>query len=83
MILWDFVPPVKQDTTYTKHVYQYSKHYMGGVSCCKGGNDAAEAKNRKCGYLMLAVFNESSPSWTVSSQFFERQPINSFHSFKL
>ena len=44
MILWDFVPPVKQDTTYTKHVYQYSKHYVGVGSCFKGGN-VAEAKN--------------------------------------
>ena len=28
MILWDFVPPCEKDTTYTKHVYQYSKHYV-------------------------------------------------------
>ena len=41
-------PPVIQNATYTKHVYQHSKQYVG-VGCCikgGGGNDVAEAKNR-------------------------------------
>ena len=28
MILWNIVPMI-QDATYTKHVYQHSKHYVG------------------------------------------------------
>ena len=34
-------PPVKQDTTYTKHVYRHSKPCVGVGSCFKGGNDVA------------------------------------------
>ena len=39
MILWDIVPPppVKQDTTYTKHVYRHIKHCVGVGSCFTGG----------------------------------------------
>ena len=47
MILWNIAPPppVIQDATYTKHVYQHSKHYVGVGSCIKGaGNNVAEAK---------------------------------------
>ena len=31
MILWDITlpPPVKQDVTYYKHVYQHHKFYVG------------------------------------------------------
>ena len=38
MILWDIAPPLKRDTTDTKHVYMYqhSKHYVGVGSCFKG-----------------------------------------------
>ena len=48
-------PPVKQDTTYTKHVYRHSKHYVGVGSCFTGGNDVAEAKNRKCCHFIKVV----------------------------
>ena len=30
-------PPVIQEATYTKHVYQQSKHYVGVGSCIKVG----------------------------------------------
>ena len=61
MLLWDIVsppPPVKQDATYTKHVYRHIKHCVGVGSCFKGGNDVAEAKNRKRGYLIQVVLYE-------------------------
>ena len=32
----DIVPLGKQDATYTKHVYQHRKHYVGVGSCFKG-----------------------------------------------
>ena len=37
-------PPVKQDATYTKHVYRHIKHCVGVESCFTGGgggNDVA------------------------------------------
>ena len=37
-------PPVKQDTTYTKHVYQYYSKYYVGVGFCFKGRDVEEAK---------------------------------------
>ena len=41
-------PPVIQEATYTKHVYQHSKHFVGVGSCIKGGgDDVAEAKKPK------------------------------------
>ena len=60
MILWDIVPPpVKQDATYTKHVYRHTKHCVGVGSCLTGGGgDVAEAKNGKRGYLIQAVLYE-------------------------
>ena len=59
MILWDIVPPVKQDATYTKHVYRHIKHCVGVGSCFTGGgDDIAEAKNRKRGYLIKVVLYE-------------------------
>ena len=39
-------PPVKQNTTDTKHVYQHSKHYVGVGSCFKGRNDFADADKK-------------------------------------
>ena len=36
-------PPVIQHTTYTKHEYQHSKHYVGVESCMKVGDIVAEA----------------------------------------
>ena len=46
MILWEIAPPphVKQDATFTKHVYQHSKHYVGEGDLVSRGNDVAEAK---------------------------------------
>ena len=55
MILWNIVPPVIQDATYTKYMYQHSKQYVGVGSWIKGGNNVAEAKNRKCGFLLVVV----------------------------
>ena len=42
-----FPPPVIQEATYTKHVYQHSIHYVGLGSCIKGRNDVAEGKKTK------------------------------------
>ena len=48
-------PLVIQDATYTKNVYQHSKHYMGVGSCIKGGNDVEEAKKPIVAFLIVAV----------------------------
>ena len=37
-------PPPIQHTTYTKHLYQYNKNYVGVWTCIKDGGDVAEAK---------------------------------------
>ena len=56
MILWDFAPPpVKQDTTYTKHVYQYSKHYVGVGSCFKGGRCCRGKKTKMWLFYLSCV----------------------------
>ena len=55
-------PPVTQDATYTKHVYQHSKHYVGVGSCIKGGEPCCRGKKQKmwlfdhCCFLLILVF---------------------------
>ena len=49
--------PVIQDATYTKHVYQHSKHYVGLGSCIRG-DDIVEEKSRICGFLIVVVLNK-------------------------
>ena len=47
--------PVRQDTTYTKHVYQHSKYYVGVGSRLRGREDIAEVKKRRLGFLIKVV----------------------------
>ena len=47
--------PVIQDATYTKHVYQHSKHNVGVGSCIKGGNHVGEAKTPIVALVIVAV----------------------------
>ena len=60
MILWDFVPPVKQDTIYTKHVYQYSKRYVEVGSCFKDRGTMLQRQKPK-----MWLFDLSCVTWIV------------------
>ena len=55
-------PTVIQDATYTKYVYQHSKHYVGVGSCIKGGTMLQRQKKTKiwlfnrCCFILITVF---------------------------
>ena len=41
-------PPVQQDATYTKQVYQHSKHYVGVERYCRGKKTKMGLFDRSC-----------------------------------
>ena len=63
MILWNIVPPVIQDATYTKHVYQDSKHYVGVGSCIKGGTMLQRQKTENVAFLSLLFYINNRVLW--------------------
>ena len=40
-------PPVRQNAVYTRDAYRYKEESVQVGSCLTGGNNVAEAKNRK------------------------------------
>ena len=52
-------PPVIQDATYTKYVYQHSIHYVGVGSCIKkgeGGNFTEEKHENVAFWNMVVLY---------------------------
>ena len=65
MILWNIVPPpLIQDATYTKYVYQHSKHYVGVGSCIKGGGAMLQRqKTENVAFWQLLFYINNRVLW--------------------